>query len=227
LAIVFSEKTSAHGWEQEAHSASNQNKQLSQTDGQALLKIARLALQDNLSGEKTDYAGTLTKEQLALFSEPRGVFVTLFKRSEKNMQSARKDGRNLRGCIGYIMPIKPLLQAVCDNAVSAASRDPRFSPVTKDELPDLQIEISVLTPPHPVKTWQEIKLGEDGMIMHKGELQAVFLPSVATEFGWNLEQTLTQLSIKAGAGPDDWRQGATFDVFQAQSFEEMSSCQHR
>ena len=149
------------------------------------------------------------------------MFVTLFKHHVgDNPPSERKDGKNLRGCIGYIWPVKSLLESVCDNVVSAATRDHRFDPVSADELKDLEIEVSVLTPPHGVKSWQDIKLGQDGIVMHKHGLQAVFLPSVASEFGWDLPETLTQLSIKAGCGPDGWKKDTVFDVFQVQSFEE-------
>jgi len=82
----------------------------------------------------------------------------------------------------------------------------------------LHLEINVLTKPTPVPSWQEIKLGQDGIVLKKGDRQAVFLPKVAPEFGWDLQQTLGQLSLKAGLSLDAWRQDAQFEVFQSQIY---------
>ncbi len=142
------------------------------------------------------------------FLEKRGVFVSL-----------HKQGR-LRGCIGYVKPHKKLYEGVVSAALSAAFEDPRFPPVTGKELDQLQIEISVLTPPSPVGSWKDIKLGTHGVVLKKGGLQALFLPQVAVEQKWDLPTTLTHLSLKAGLGPDDWREGASFEVFEALVFGE-------
>lgn len=99
-------------------------------------------------------------------------------------------------------------------------RDYRFLPVTADDLDSLEIEISVLTPLKRIATYDEIVIGRDGVVLYKNGSQAVFLPHVAEQFGWNLEQTLTQLSLKAGLGETAWKQGARFDIFQTESFEE-------
>ena len=77
-----------------------------------------------------------------------------------------------------------------------------------------------LTPPHPVASWQEIELGRHGILLQKGDAGAVFLPQVAPEQGWTLEETLTHLALKAGLNPDDWREGASFEVFEAIVFRE-------
>jgi AmmeMemoRadiSam system protein A len=137
---------------------------------------------------------------------PRGAFVTL-----------TVDG-NLRGCIGYIEGLKPLADAVADNGRSAAVRDPRFRPVGPQELPDLQIEISALTPLRPVAGPSEITIGRHGVVLVKNGRRAVFLPQVAPEQGWDRETTLTQLALKAGLGPDAWRKDAEFLVFEAEVF---------
>lgn len=149
-----------------------------------------------------------------------GAFVTLYKKRNGAPEPAARAGKDLRGCVGYIFPIKPLVQAVIENAVGAASRDYRFHNITKDELPDLLIDINVLTPPERVASYNDIVIGRDGVLLYKDGKQAVFLPSVASDFGWNLDQTLTQLAVKAGCAPDSWKQGAQFDVFQSTSFEE-------
>ena len=132
-----------------------------------------------------------------------GVFVTL-----------KKHGR-LRGCIGNIPPSKPLFQGVLDNAVSAASRDPRFPPVTPDELDQIEIEVSVLTPPVAVKGPWDVVLGRHGVWIEKEGRSAVYLPQVAPEQGWTIPQTLTHLSQKAGLPPDAWTEGMTFRVMEA------------
>ncbi len=136
----------------------------------------------------------------------RGAFVTL-----------TTAGR-LRGCIGYIEGIKPLIGAVADNGRSAAIGDPRFAPVTPGELPDIQIEVSALTPMKPVPGPEEIVIGRHGVVLVKGGRRAVFLPQVAPEQGWDRDTTLTHLAIKAGLEPDAWRQGTEFLVFEADVF---------
>ena len=145
-----------------------------------------------------DLAGNLLQK--------RGAFVTL-----------HLDGR-LRGCIGYIEGVKPLVEAVIDNGRSAAVHDPRFRPVTAAELPRLELEISALTPLRPVRTPEEIELGRHGIVLAKGGARAVFLPQVAPEQGWDLHTTLGHLALKAGLGPQGWQEGARFEVFEAEVF---------
>lgn len=139
-------------------------------------------------------------------ADHRGAFVTL-----------TRDGR-LRGCIGYIEGIKPLVEAVADNGRSAAVADPRFQPVTPQELAGIHIEISALTPLTPVSGPDEIVTGRHGVILVKQGRRAVFLPQVAGEQGWDRDTTLTHLALKAGLEPDSWRQGAEFLVFEAEVF---------
>jgi hypothetical protein len=141
--------------------------------------------------------------------ERRGAFVTLKARGK------------LRGCIGYIQPIEPLYKAVQQNAINAATRDSRFRPVKTDNLSEIQIEVSVLTPPAPVSSYQDIVLGRHGIILKKGSQQAVFLPQVAPEQGWDLSETLRHLSLKAGLSGDDWKDpDVEFLVFTAEVIEE-------
>jgi len=186
--------------------------------------VARRAIESQWQNEPVSVTDLLTQEQSQRFREYCGVFVTLFLRNAPGVghetAPSSRENKTLRGCIGYIYPIKPLLEAVKENAISAANRDPRFAPLTQAELNDLEIEVSVLTAPMPVASWHDIKLGTDGIVMHKNGQQSVFLPIVATEFGWDLPETLRQLSIKANCGPNGWKDNATFDVFQARAFEE-------
>ena len=126
----------------------------------------------------------------------------------------------LRGCIGEILPVRPLVEAVAARAVDSALHDPRFLPVTERELSNLRIEVSALTPPKPIASYREIVLGRDGMTLEKDGAFAVFLPQVAPEQGWSLEETLSYLSQKAGLSPDAWREGASFETFRAEVFHE-------
>lgn len=169
-----------------------------------LLQIARKTLTEYVRNrEIPDFE--IKDEKL---KKKAGAFVTLNKH------------HNLRGCIGYILPVKPLYQAVIENTVNACSRDYRFSPVTPEELDDIEIEISVLSPPVPVESYNDILLGKHGIILKKGVNQAVFLPQVAPEQGWDLATTLTHLSLKAGLGPNDWKSGCEYEVFTAIVFSE-------
>ena len=149
-----------------------------------------------------------------------GVFVTVNNRGEK----ARREGR-LRGCIGVMEAREPLVDAVVHAAVSAAN-DPRFPPLDARELPEVALEVSVLSPMRRVPDWRSIELGRHGVVLSKAGRRAVFLPQVATETGWDLPTFLSQLSRKAGLDGDAWRQGATFEVFTAQVFGEEHSPAH-
>lgn len=145
--------------------------------------------------------GVLTKS----LQEKQAAFVTLYVGYDKK----------LRGCIGTTYARVPLYQEVWDKAISAALHDTRFNPVNADELPKISLEISVLTKPEVVNSVQSIRLGTDGIILHSGQHQAVYLPEVATDQGWNLEQTFASLSQKAGLGIDAWKdKNTTFERFQ-------------
>jgi AmmeMemoRadiSam system protein A len=151
----------------------------------------------------------------------RGVFVTL-------LRSAAGEGageEELRGCIGRIEPDLPLEEAVCEAAVDAALHDDRFEPVTLDELGRIEIEVTVLSRPRPVASWREIVIGAHGIILEKDRRRALFLPQVATEQGWSLEETLAALSRKAGLGVAAWKENASFSVFTGQVFRERKERQ--
>ena len=179
-------------------------------DREYLLRLARESL------ERAVRAGGLSRQKPDLRSAPpatlakMGAFVTL---NDKSTGA-------LRGCIGEILPMRPLAEAVAARAVDAALRDPRFSPVSERELGGLRVEVSALTPPKPVASWRDIVLGRDGMTLEKDNAFAVFLPQVAPEQAWDLETTLTFLSQKAGLSADAWRDGAKFETFQAEVFHE-------
>ncbi|HNR97782.1 MAG TPA: AmmeMemoRadiSam system protein B [Planctomycetota bacterium] len=175
-----------------------------------LLALARGVIVRYLDGERHEDPGAYV-DWAALPPEARfkaGAFVTLKKRGE------------LRGCIGTIMPEEALWEAVVKNAINAAARDRRFAPVAKEEAGEISIEISVLTPPREVKSPEEFTVGRHGILMEKAGRRAIFLPQVAPEQGWNREQTLDHLAVKAGLAPEAWREGTRFWVFEAQVFGE-------
>jgi AmmeMemoRadiSam system protein B/AmmeMemoRadiSam system protein A len=181
---------------------------LTQEDKKSLLSLARATIGFGLEKQRVPQPADVGFTPGEATSTPRAAFVTL------------KENGQLRGCIGDIFPQRPLYKSVIGNAINAAFADPRFAPVRKDELARIRVEISALTPPSPVASWRDIRIGTDGMVMNKGGRSAVFLPQVAPEQGWDLETTLANLSMKAGLPADAWKEGATFQVFQAEVFGE-------
>ena len=173
-------------------------------DRKYLLRLAR----ETISRYLTMKMVPLPRLSSPVLREPRGVFVTLKKREE------------LRGCIGRMVPDRPLAELVGAMALQSAFEDPRFSPVTLRELADLEIEISVLTPMKPVSGPNDIVVGRDGVLLQKGGKSAVFLPQVAPEQGWGRDEMLDHLSRKAGLPAGAWRDGASFLTFQAIVFGE-------
>jgi AmmeMemoRadiSam system protein A len=148
----------------------------------------------------------------------RGLHSRLYQ-GEGTFVTLKKHGQ-LRGCIGNLTSEGPLCRLVGAMALQAALNDRRFSPVQLGEMSQIEIEISVLTPMQTVANPSEIVIGRDGVVLTKGSHTAVFLPQVALEQGWSREEMLDQLSRKAGLAPGSWRQGANFEVFQAEVFHE-------
>lgn len=134
---------------------------------------------------------------------PTATFVTL------------KIGDMLRGCIGSLEPQDEMYRSVHNNAILAALRDTRFRPVTPKELPLLDVHVSMLSPIRSIKSHNDFKIGEQGIILSKRGRRAVFLPEVAPEQGWSKEETLTHLSLKAGLDANAWMEGAAFQVFES------------
>jgi AmmeMemoRadiSam system protein B/AmmeMemoRadiSam system protein A len=191
--------------------------------GDGLVRVARASIETAMDG------GPHLREALRGLPADReellrvqAVFVTL-NRTDPEEIAAR--GR-LRGCIGQVSPSYRLAQAVVVAAVQAALADRRFTPVTAEELPGLEVEVSVLTPARPVGSWKEIEIGKHGVILRKDGSSAVFLPHVAMDQGWSLEETLTHLARKAGLSPSAWRDGATFEVFETRMFVEHEEESH-
>jgi AmmeMemoRadiSam system protein B/AmmeMemoRadiSam system protein A len=177
---------------------------------QTLLTIARQTLENHFKGNYK-----LLKEVENTFpitpglKEKTGVFVTL-----------REQG-DLRGCIGSIIGEEPLWEGVRNNVLKSAFHDPRFPPLNESELEKVDIEISVMTPLQKIDDYKKIRLGTDGVIIRKSYYQAVYLPQVATETGWNLDQFLGHLCQKAGLPANAYQsEGMEFLIFQALVFEE-------
>ena len=181
---------------------------LTEEDKKQLLLLARKTMVYALKNRRVPDASDLGIEISDAMRPARAAFVTL-----------NKNGA-LRGCIGDIFPRQPLYKSVITNAINACVNDRRFMPVSEDELKDITIEISALTVPAPVSSPDQIRIGIDGVVLNKNGRSAVFLPQVAPEQGWDVNEMLTHLSMKAGLSPDAWKQGASFLVFQADVFGE-------
>ncbi|MFW5997114.1 MAG: AmmeMemoRadiSam system protein A, partial [Lentisphaeria bacterium] len=179
---------------------------LSDEEKQTLLKTARTTIENELAGKTPP--SPEDDELTDTLKENGACFVTLRQRG------------NLRGCIGTIEAYQPLYKDVITNARNAAFRDPRFAPLQADELPDISIEISVLTPPRAIDSPIEFQPGKHGIILEKGNARSVFLPQVAEEQGWDRETTLDHLALKAGLRPGDWRTKTSFYIFEAIVFSE-------
>ena len=185
---------------------------LSHEQRKQLLRIARESIEAVLQGRRPEVDSAALDETL---NRPSGAFVSLH----------TKDG-DLRGCIGSIHAIAPLWQAISSSAINAAFRDPRFFPLRADELPDVDIEISVMSPIEPVASADEIMVGRDGLIVSRGSRAGLLLPQVATEYGWDRETFLRQTCVKAGLSPESWRSPeCRIERFSAEVFGEQPADQ--
>lgn len=170
-----------------------------------LLNLARQVIKNTANGlnyKSQDYFSNILSNKL-------GVFVTLHKDND------------LRGCIGYVEGVKPLQDAVIDMAKSAAFNDPRFAPVSADEVDDLEIEISVLSPLTEIERIDEIEIGKHGLVVEQGFFKGLLLPQVATENNWNREDLVKNTCRKAGLSTDAWKDDDTrMLIFSAEIFSE-------
>jgi len=191
--------------------------------------VFKYANSGDVTGDKTSVVGyssiglfraPLTieerRELLALAKKTISTYVTTGKEPDVDIKNPkfRADGAvfvtitekgSLRGCIGNIEPVMPLYQSVIKNAVAASSADPRFPPMTKEELKDIEVEISILSPLKPLRDVRDIQVGKQGLVIRKDGRSGIFLPQVATEFGWNRETFLEKLCAKAGLPAGSWK----------------------
>lgn len=177
---------------------------LTPEDRHRLLALARRALETRVHG-----AGTAPVRAAEPSRIVRGAFVSIHRRGQ------------LRGCLGRLEPL-PLGGLIADLARAVADSDPRFDAVAPDELGDLRIEISVLTPTREIDSPDEIEVGRHGLIVEQRGRRGLLLPQVAPERGWDRLTFLEQACLKAGLPGDAWRDGAQVFVFEAQVFGEPS-----
>jgi len=176
---------------------------LTEEEGRALLAIARRSLEAAVLGHSPpDLEG-----QSGSLAGRCAAFVTLRRHDE------------LRGCIGHVESDEPLVQTVAGCAASAALHDPRFPPVSPAEVPELSIEISVLSPLADIAP-DEIEIGRHGLMISSGSRRGLLLPQVPLEWGWDREEFLNQTCFKAGLPPSAWRHGARIQAFTTQIIDE-------
>jgi uncharacterized protein (TIGR00296 family) len=184
-------------------------------DGKILIKLARKAIENYLERkEKISPPKNLPKK----FYEKLGVFVTLEK------------GHELRGCIGYPFPTRPLVEALIDSAIDSALNDDRFPPVQKNELKDICIEVSILGKLELLKVndpreyLDKIEIGKHGLVVESGWFSGLLLPQVALDYGMSKEEFLSHTCLKAGLSSDAWKDTVNTKVyrFSAIVFSEKS-----
>jgi AmmeMemoRadiSam system protein A len=178
---------------------------LTDSDKKLLLANARKAIESAVFHRKNPRGSELS----ASLSDPCGAFVTICINGE------------LRGCIGYLTATLPLIETVRDVAVKAATCDPRFPPLTREEYAEIDIEISVLSPLKQIQDVGEIQVGTHGILIESAWARGVLLPQVAVEYSWNREEFLRQTSIKAGGPSDLWKKpGVKIYIFTAEIITE-------
>jgi len=177
---------------------------LTEEEKQSLLQLARITLEKKLLGKKEPAPETPDSPVL---KEKRGAFVSLHRRGM------------LRGCIGCIEGRKPLLGTIEEMARAAAFNDPRFPPLSAEELKDLDIEISVLTPLKEIHDINEIEIGVHGLFIERQHCCGLLLPQVATEWGWDRIKFLDETCRKAGLPSNSWKEkGTKIYIFSADVF---------
>jgi len=179
-----------------------QSGEYSQDERSLLLRLAHESILSVL--EERDVSLEPPSPHLA---EPRGVFTSLHLRGE------------LRGCVGYVLPVSPLYRAVAETAQAAAFEDTRFYPVTLEEAPHLEIELSVLSVPQPIHA-DAVEVGRHGLLISMGGRRGLLLPQVPVEHHWDRITFLEQTCRKAGLPVDAWQKGAVIEAFTAEVFGE-------
>jgi uncharacterized protein len=174
--------------------------EFSQEERTLLLRLARDSILSALDGREI----SLTPPTPHL-AEPRGAFTSLYLREA------------LRGCVGYVLPANSVYRAVAETARAAALEDTRFSPLTRDEAPDLKIELSILSPPKPIHS-DALEIGRHGLLISMAGHRGLLLPQVPVEHHWDRVTFLEQTCRKAGLPLDAWQRGATIEAFTAEVF---------
>jgi AmmeMemoRadiSam system protein A len=174
--------------------------EFSQDEQRLLLHLAHDSILSALERRETSLNPPTTH-----LEEPRGVFTSLYLRGE------------LRGCVGYVLPVSPVYRAVAETARAAAFEDTRFYPVTRDEALQLKIELSILTPPQAIRA-EAVEVGRHGLLISMDGQRGLLLPQVPVEHNWDRTTFLEQTCRKAGLPLDAWKKGATIEAFTAEVF---------
>ena len=202
-------KLSENATASETAGRERQGPEFSPEQRKILLAIAREAIATGLADKPLEdgaqFAAASSSPAGTVFLEPRGVFTTLYL------------GGELRGCVGYPTPIRPLYQAVAETARAAAFEDSRFWPVTEEEAVGLKISLSVLSPLFPIEAGQ-VEVGRHGLVISDGLRRGLLLPQVPVEHGWDRETFLEQTCRKAGLPAGAWRRPVTLEAFTAEVF---------
>src|SRR6476620_11100585 len=138
-------------------------------------------------------------------AEPRGVFTTLYYHGD------------LRGCVGYIFPVMSLYRTVAESARGAAFYHSRFAPVTREQAAELEVSLSILSPPQPIRP-EDVEIGRHGLLIKMGDYRGLLLPQVPIEHKWDRIAFLEQTCKKAGLPIDAWQTGAQVEAFTAEIF---------
>jgi AmmeMemoRadiSam system protein A len=179
-------------------------REFSEDDRGFLLRLAHDAILSAL-----DHREISLEPPAPHLAEPRGVFTSLYLHDQ------------LRGCVGYVLPVISVYRAVAETARAAAFEDTRFSPVTRDEAPELKVELSILSSPQPIAP-EAIEVGRHGLLISMQGQRGLLLPQVPVEHGWDRTTFLEQTCRKAGLPRDAWQKGASIEVFTAEVFGEKT-----
>ncbi len=187
----------------DANPSAESDAEYSAEERRFLLKLAHDAVDAALQGQEVDT--TPPSEHLA---EKRGAFTTLHLHGQ------------LRGCVGYVFPVRSLARTVAETAVAAALHDTRFLPLSPEEAREIDIEISVLSLLQAIAP-EDVEVGRHGLVVTLGARRGLLLPQVPLEYGWDRETFLSETCHKAGLPGDAWQHGATVEAFTAEVFSEV------
>jgi len=185
------------------HSPVAVESEYSQDERTLLLRLAHDSILSAL--ERREIPLDPPTEHLA---QPRGVFTSLHLHGQ------------LRGCVGYVLPVSSVYRAVAETARAAAFEDTRFCPLTREETPALQIELSILSPPQPISP-EAVEIGRHGLLISLAGHRGLLLPQVPLEHHWDRGTFLEQTCRKAGLPLNAWQHGATIEAFTAEVFGDI------
>ena len=174
--------------------------EFTQEERAILLKLAHASIE-----------AALDKRELSLdppsphLAQPRGAFTTLYFRGQ------------LHGCVGFVLPTASLYRTVAETARAAAFEDTRFLPVTREEAPELEVSLSILSPLRPLRA-EDVEIGRHGLLISQHGRRGLLLPQVPVEHAWDRVTFLAETCRKAGLPLDAWQHGATIEGFTAEVF---------